>query len=62
MRSQPVSPPPGSPPRRPAAPRARAAAKGFTQGQSEQDTFREIQAESGRRMRPVVAEHYGEIE
>jgi hypothetical protein len=26
------------------------------------DAFLEIQAESGRRIRPIVAEHYGETE
>jgi hypothetical protein len=48
--------------RRPTAAKARAKQTAPARNTGDRDPFLEVQAESGRRMRPVVAEHYGEIE
>lgn len=62
MRIRRVSPPPGSPPQPPAKEKARHGAVRSTREHDNGDPFLEVQVESGRRMRVVIEEHYGEIE
>jgi hypothetical protein len=62
MRIQRTSPQSGGRSRRAEKARARNQATPPRHERQDQDPFMEIQAESGRRMRPIVAEHYGETE
>jgi hypothetical protein len=62
MRSQRAAPQQGSASTRKEPSKPRSQTTSSTQQPGERDAFLEIQAESGRRMRPVVAEHYGEAE
>jgi hypothetical protein len=62
MRSRRSAPKPKSRTGRQETAKARAQAARSTQKSSDHDSFLEVQAESGRRMRPVIAEHYGEAE
>jgi hypothetical protein len=62
MSTRRVSPPPGSRARHPVKGKARREATRSTQEQDDREPFLEVQIESGRRMRAVIEEHYGEIE
>lgn len=62
MRTRRVSPAPGSHPRHPAKEKARREAPRSAREHDDGDSFLEVQVESGRRMRPVIEEHYGDIE
>ena len=62
MRSQRAAPRQGGASKHKGPPKARSETAHSEQQPGERDTFLEVQAESGRRMRPVVAEHYGEAE
>lgn len=62
MRSQRAAQQPGSRSERSATNKSRSQAPRSEQQAEDPGSFLEIQAESGRRMRPVVAEHYGEVE
>lgn len=62
MGGQRTTPQPGNRPERPATNKSRPQATSSERQAADRDSFPEIQAESGRRMRPIVAEHYGESE
>lgn len=62
MRSQRAVKQGGSRTERSSANKSPSQATHSTQQADNTDSFLEIQAESGRRMRPIVAEHYGETE
>jgi hypothetical protein len=62
MRSQRAAPLQGNVSKRTGLSKAGSGTTHLRQQPDERDAFLKIQAESGRRMRPIVAEHYGEAE
>lgn len=62
MRSQRASQQPGSRSKRSTANKSPSPTPRSAPHAEAPDSFLEVQAESGRRMRPIVAEHYGETE
>jgi hypothetical protein len=62
MPTEHTSPQASKRPRRSGNPDVRPESSRQVGAPGDRDPFLEVQAESGRRVRPVVAEHYNEIE